>query len=125
VVVVSNSSLPTLEYSYKYSLQIASGVSSGGDRLLAPAPNPFVAGSGDNLLVRITLESSSEIDLFVIAEDGRRVRHISRSLRGPGIDEIPWDGRNDDGELVASGIYVVQVIAGGFQEAAKVAVVHR
>jgi len=124
-VIVSNSSLSTLQYFFKYSLQISSGSMAGDSRLLPPGPNPFLPSSGENLILRVTLDSNSEVEVFVLAEDGRKVRHINRGFRGAGVDEIPWDGRNDDGEIVASGIYIVQVIAGGFQEAAKVAVIHR
>lgn len=125
VVVVSNSSLPTLQVFFRFSLEISSGGSRSESRLLAPGPNPFLPGSGEDLVLRLTLQSPAEVEVFVLAEDGRRVRHIDRGLRSAGIDEIPWDGRNDDGEIVASGIYIVHVIAGGFQEAAKVAVIHR
>ncbi len=124
-VIVSNSSEPTLENNFKFSMQISSGSMAGKSRLLPPGPNPFLPASGDNLILRLTLDSTSEVEVFVLAEDGRKVRHINRGFRGAGIDEIPWDGRDDDGEIVASGIYIVQVIAGGFQEAAKVAVVRR
>jgi len=130
VVVVSNTSLPNtslppLENNFKYSLQVSSGSSPGETRMLPPGPNPFLPSSGENLILRVILDSSSEVEVFVLAEDGRAVRKIHRGLRSAGVEEIPWDGRDDDGEIVASGIYIVQVIAGGFQEAAKVAVVHR
>lgn len=125
VVIVSNTSLPTLEFNFKYSLQVSSGSTPVKTRMLPPGPNPFLPSSGDNLTLRVILDSSSEVDVFVLAEDGRAVRKIHRGLRSAGLEEIPWDGRDDDGEVVASGIYVLQVIAGGFQEAAKVAVIHR
>jgi len=123
VTIVSNTSLPTLQFNFKYSLQVSSGSTPGKTRMLSPGPNPFLPSSGENLILRVILDSSSEVEVFVLAEDGRAVRKIHRGLRSAGVEEIPWDGRDDGGEVVASGIYIVQIIAGGFQEAAKVAVI--
>jgi hypothetical protein len=124
VAIVSNTSLTTLESSFKYSLQVSSGSAPGKTLMLPPGPNPFLPASGENLTLRVILDSSSEVDVFVLAEDGRAVRKIHRGIRSAGVEEIFWDGRDDGGEIVASGIYIVQVIAGGFQESAKVAVIH-
>ena len=40
-------------------------------------------------------------------------------------DLVRWDGRNEHGRVVGSGMYVVQVDAGGFQAQQMVAVVRQ
>jgi flagellar hook assembly protein FlgD len=40
---------------------------------------------------------------------GRQVRDLGGDALGPGPRDAVWDGRDDDGEAVASGGYVVVV----------------
>jgi hypothetical protein len=131
-VIVCNSSLPSsstiepdlLPY-FRFLLGVQGGPTAAHDELFSPRPNPFIPGEVEDLIVPLFLQTSAEVELFVLGEDGRRVRRLSFGLRTNGMHLLSWDGRNDDGETVASGIYFVQVIAGGFQEAVKVAVIHQ
>lgn len=132
VVIVSNTSLPsslTLPYylipTFKYSLEIKSASYETGNTMLAPRPNPFTPGAGEYLILPVRLQASSPLELFVLREDGRRVRHVDLGLRNAGTHQILWDGLDDKGELVGSGIYFLQVVAGEFRPAAKLAVVRR
>ena len=130
-VIVSNVSLPssaTLPYylipDFRYSLQAGGGCFATASRLLSPRPNPFIPGAGDELSLPVYLQSPSQLKLFVVREDGRLVRRLDLGLRSAGGQQIIWDGRDDGGAWAASGIYILQVIAGDFQQAAKVAVIH-
>lgn len=54
------------------------------------------------------LESASDVRLYDVA--GRLVR----SIRAPrGSDYVIWNGRDDSGQEVASGLYVARFVAGG------------
>lgn len=85
-------------------------------------PNPFIIGSG---LEIFTIENLiEESSIRIITESGLMVRNIPQQ-------EIPgsrarWDGRNDRGELVASGIYLYLVYSENGQTATgKVAVIRQ
>lgn len=132
VVIVSNTSMPsslTLPYyllpTFKYSLEIESASYATGNSMLAPRPNPFTPGAGEYLILPVRLQDSASLELFVVREDGHRVRHIDLGMRNAGTHQILWDGIDDRGEAVASGIYLLQVVAGAFRPAAKVAVIRR
>lgn len=55
--------------------------------------------------------------------NGRLVRELLNEFKTIGDYPVSWDGRNEDGEIVASGIYLVRVESTGFKKIEKVAVV--
>jgi len=85
-----------------------SGEEPIADRFSVPTvsgyPNPF------NPAIHLTLSNFSSragrvvVDVFDIL--GRRVRHIEGSGLSTGDEEIAWDGRDENGEIVASGVYL-------------------
>ena len=83
-------------------------------------PNPFVIGNGNNFAIS---ELSDDVSVKFMTENGMIVRHISR-------DEIlgaflSWDGTNDNGDYVASGIYIYVIYneETGLNRVGKVAVI--
>jgi hypothetical protein len=60
--------------------------------------------------------------LAVYSVDGRHVRTLVAREAGPGPVEVVWDGRDDDGRLVGSGLYFVKLAAGDEVRLGKVAV---
>ena len=44
---------------------------------------------------------------------GRKVRTLQSGFQRPGTYELTWDGRNDSGQQVASGVYFYSFQAGG------------
>jgi flagellar hook assembly protein FlgD len=65
------------------------------------------------------------VELLIVREDGHAVRHLNLGLRDLGINEISWDGRDEKGEMVGSGVYLIEVVANEFHATAKVAVVRQ
>ena len=79
--------------------------------LLQNYPNPF------NPETRIRFEIGGHEDVTLIIYDvlGRRVRMMLKNASyRPGMHVVNWDGRNDGGELVASGVYFYRILAGDF-----------
>ncbi len=74
-------------------------------------PNPFFPGfdyDGKNATVWFGIRSGGTASVRVYDLEGVLVRTLSEGQKvGPGEHEIPWDGRGDDGNLVAPGPYVV------------------
>jgi hypothetical protein len=76
---------------------------------LAPNyPNPFNAGT----TVEYALPGAREVRLAVFDATGSLVRTLEEGTRDPGRHVVPWDGRNDQGILVASGAYFTRLLAG-------------
>ena len=74
--------------------------------LLPSYPNPFNAQT----LIRYTIDPAQaapiEVRLQVFNAMGQLVRALVDDLRSPGSYAVAWDGTDDDGDSVASGIYV-------------------
>ena len=74
-------------------------------RLAQNFPNPF------NGETRIQYDIPEPTDLQVMIYDmtGRQIRQLIRSGAHPvGYHEVSWDGTNDQGQRVASGIYLIR-----------------
>ena len=72
---------------------------------LWPYPSPFVADGTHRLFVDHRRLGGRFDDLRVYTLSGRLVRELTwTQMISPGTG---WDGRNDDGELVAGGVYLL------------------
>ncbi len=84
------------------------------DAVLLPIyPNPF--NQGTHLPFRVFRQSSVKIKIYDTL--GQLVRELDVGDREPGLYAAPlqaaiWDGRNADGQSVASGVYVGVLVAG-------------
>ena len=92
--------------------------------LLPNYPNPFNPETWFPYL----LSEPTQVVVRIYALDGRMVRLIDLDVKEPGVyvdkgKAIYWDGRNDIGERVSSGIYFYQMQAGKFNASRKMIVV--
>ncbi len=68
-------------------------------------PNPF---NGTTRVV-FDLATSLSLEIAIYAVDGRSIRSWPVFHRGAGVYEFEWDGRDQQGQPVASGVYVFKV----------------
>ena len=80
-----------------------------GLTLAPPAPNP----SGHGMELRYALPERAQVRLNVYSVSGGLVRTLVRGVRRPGEHVTTWDGRNDRGRRVASGVYFVELLTAG------------
>ena len=80
------------------------------------APNPFRA----NVAFRFVLPRSVEFGVTVYDVTGRLVRRLARGPRDAGEHRLSWDGRDEAGRSVASGVYMARAEAEGLRLTAKV-----
>jgi hypothetical protein len=74
---------------------------------LAISPNPFSSLA----TISFDLSSTAEVSGAVYSVTGTRVRTLDSSVRNPGAGRLFWDGRDDAGNEVPSGTYLVKVTA--------------
>jgi hypothetical protein len=72
-------------------------------------PNPF----NPSTTISFTLPSRMRVTLEVFDVAGRRVASLVSEVRGGGHHEVTWNGRNDDGNAMHSGVYFARLEAGG------------
>jgi hypothetical protein len=89
-------------------------------RLYQNFPNPFNPGT----TITFDISSRTAVDLKVFDTGGRLVRTlISGETYGIGAWEIDWDGRNDEGRDVPSGIYFCVLEAAGVTDSRKLVII--
>jgi hypothetical protein len=89
-------------------------------------PNPFRAG-GESVRLSYVLAEDASVTVTIYTLLGDKVREITAAAGAPGgsrgLNELPWDGRNGNGNLVVPGVYVAALQGGGLHEQIKVGVV--
>ena len=88
--------------------------------LLPNYPNPF----NPETWIPYQLTKPAEVTLRIYAADGKLVRRLALGHQAAGIYESRsraayWDGRNEQGEPVASGVYFYTLTAGDFAATRK------
>ena len=84
-------------------------------RLMANYPNPF----NPETWIPFELAEAADVTIRVYGLDGGLVRKLDLGARSVGEyvgreDAAYWDGRNAEGERVASGVYVYELTAGDY-----------
>jgi len=73
-------------------------------------PNPF----NPTTTIEFSLAKRGKVDLKVYDTAGRVVRTLESGVRNAGVHTVVWDGRNNQGQDVSSGIYFYRVQADDF-----------
>jgi hypothetical protein len=92
------------------------GLPSASFALLPNVPNPF----NPKTEFRFDLSSSGPARLAVYSLEGRLVTTLLRETMTAGRHAVPWDGRDDNGREVSSGVYLLKLEAGRDQATRKI-----
>jgi hypothetical protein len=112
----SSSGTTLVRSGFWYSVQ--GPVGSAGDvppglpaanRLDSPYPNPFNPATN----IRFELTARSPVRVRIFDAQGRMVRDLVREVYPAGRHEVAWNGRDDQGGSVSSGVYFVRFEADG------------
>jgi hypothetical protein len=90
---------------------------TGTTAFLRAYPNPFAART--TLAFDLAEQGPVNVDVFDIR--GRRVASLVDEMRPPGFHEVAWDGRDTAGRSVASGVYLVRLVADGQRRVTRIA----
>ncbi len=93
-------------------------------KLLPNYPNPF----NPETWIPYQLAKASDVSMKIYDVSGHLVRTISVGFKPVGYyltreRAAYWDGRNEAGELVSSGVYFLQFVAGNFTATQRVVIV--
>ncbi len=78
-------------------------------------PNPFNPGT----TIRFGLPQPARVSLAVYNLLGERIRTLIGGQVSAGLHKIAWDGRDEAGRNVSSGVYFYRLETDGFSEAVK------
>ena len=76
---------------------------------LSPYPNPF----NPAVNLRFQLKEGGAVDLSLYDVRGRLVRHLVSEFAEKGSHVVGWNGRDEGGQAVASGVYLARRKAAG------------
>lgn len=72
-------------------------------------PNPFNASTA----ISVALPAAGEVDIRVYNVLGQVVQSLFSGYRPAGVHRLAWDGRDQSGRAVASGVYLISAQMGG------------
>ena len=78
-------------------------------------PNPF----NQNTVIQYSLPKSSKVELVIYNLLGQKVRTLVDQTQTAGYKIVYWDGKNDEGEEVASGVYFYKLEYGDYRQTKK------
>ncbi|MDQ7052216.1 MAG: FlgD immunoglobulin-like domain containing protein [candidate division KSB1 bacterium] len=84
-------------------------------RLSQNYPNPFNPGT----TFSYELPTSEHVSLIIYDITGRRVKTLVNQKQAPGTHTVFWDGTNDGGQRLASGVYFYRLKAGNFLQSRR------
>lgn len=82
-------------------------------------PNPF----NPETVIRFALPKSSKVKLEIYDVLGRRVRALLAAEKPAGFHEVNWNGRDESGRPVPSGLYFYKLSAGEFSAVKKMSMI--
>jgi len=78
-------------------------------------PNPF----NPSTTISYQLPAAKNVSLVIYDLTGRQVRELLNENKEAGSYTVRWDGRNQAGQTVASGLYIYQIQAAQFTQTRK------
>jgi hypothetical protein len=91
-------------------------------QLLAPWPNPVRTAA----TIAFALSTAERATIEVLDVAGHRIRTLATSYQySPGRHTLAWNGLNDAGAPVPTGLYFVRMRAGGISSMQKIVFLHR
>jgi flagellar hook assembly protein FlgD len=78
-------------------------------------PNPF----NPSTVIAYEIGAPGRVDIVIFDANGRRIRTLVSENRNTGSWTTQWDGRDESGQVVASGIYFCKMNAQGFESTQK------
>jgi len=82
-------------------------------------PNPFNPTTN----ISFTVDKEGPVELAVYDLSGRKIRTLVHDTRGPGDHMVTWDGTDEAGSRVPSGMYFYQLVSGGDSSTRKMMLV--
>ena len=83
-------------------------------------PNPFIGST----VIRFSAATRGKVALKVFDVSGREVRTLADGIYGGGIQVLRWDGKDNWGRAVSSGVYFCEIRTPELTKRSKMVVAH-
>ena len=88
-------------------------------------PNPLVIGENDPVQVKYIVSDEKAGELDILSSDGRLMKRHQFDAPKYNYHIFQWDGRNEKGNYVSSGIYVLALRVGNSVDIKKLAIIRK
>lgn len=78
-------------------------------------PNPF----NPETVIHFSLPEPSSVEIAIFNMLGQKIQNLSNTRYEAGIHSISWNGKDQNGNFVSSGVYLYQLRAGSFLQVKK------
>ena len=82
-------------------------------------PNPF----NPTTTIHYSIPQAGNVELVIYNTAGQKVRSLVNRTQDAAYYKVVWDGRDDSGQSVASGIYFYRLVAGSFSKIEKMTLI--
>ena len=88
-------------------------------------PNPLVIGENDPVQMKYIVSDEEAGELDILSSDGRLMKRYRFDAPKYNYHILQWDGRNEKGNFVSSGIYVLVLRVGNSVDIKKLAIIRK
>jgi hypothetical protein len=128
VAMVVNANLPASPASspsHDYKLQVRFVSQQELVNLLdKPYPNPLRVKDGRALVVPFRIRQRMKVEVAILREDGQVMHHRDLGTLPAGNHIWEWNGLDESGRRLASGVYFIRLLADDFHETTKFVVIN-
>ena len=127
------------EYSYYFEAKDTYGLSAVGEPTLKkafasikkiPQTNDakvyhgvFKPLQGEKTYISFSPTTTGKTTIKVYNTEGKEVKKLYEGTSTPGLNTITWDGTDESGNKLPSGVYLITIDAPGFKKTKKVVIV--
>jgi len=79
-------------------------------------PNPF----GDRTAIEFNLPKNSSVNINILDINGRQIANLAQGMMNAGTHTTYWNGRNQQGIKMTTGVYMISIEANGSRAVNKV-----
>jgi len=85
--------------------------------------NVFNPTKGEKAIIQVVLKNQGKVSVILYDTRGSKIKQITDEEKEAGTYRYYWDGRNENGNTVGSGLYFVHIQAGDYKKTKKIVVV--
>ena len=126
IYIDGDASMTTVEVSYQLFSkdgEAGNGIMELGSpdefKLYQNYPNPF----SSQTTFQYDVAEATSVKIYIYNTLGQLVKTIDRGDNGVGTHTVEWDGKNDDGDTLSSGVYFYQLRTKDFNKTMKMLLV--